>query len=100
MTVRDAQGVDRAASLFFAGPGQINYLVPAGTAAGAATVTVRNSLGELSTGTIQVTTTASGLFTGNADGAGAAVGAAIRVRGTSQLPRENIVILDTVHKSF
>src|SRR5208283_3559104 len=40
VTVQDAAGVSRLAPLYFAGPGQINYMVPTGTANGTATVTV------------------------------------------------------------
>lgn len=100
VTVRDSQGTDRLASLFFVGPLQINYLVPSGTAAGTATVTIRNALGEQSAGSINITFVTPGLFTGNADGAGAAVGKAIRVRNGVQSPREEIVVLDTATSKF
>ena len=38
VTVTDSQGVGRSAELSFASPGQVNWIVPAGTAAGPATV--------------------------------------------------------------
>lgn len=82
--VRDSQNVERAALLFFAGPGQVNYQIPPGTADGAASVIVRNSLGETSSGTIRVGAVTPGLFTGNANGSGASVGFAVRVVGAAQ----------------
>lgn len=100
VTVRDSQGTDRLAQLFFVGPLQINYLVPSGTATGTATVTIRNALGEQSVGTINITSVTPGLFTGNADGAGAVVGKAIRVRNGVQSAREDIVVLDAATNKF
>lgn len=100
VTIRDSQGTDRLAPLFFVGQNQINYLVPSGTATGSATVTIRNSLGEQSGGTLNITSVTPGLFTANADGAGAAVGKAIRVRSGVQSPREEIVVLDTATNKY
>ncbi|MCX6605458.1 MAG: hypothetical protein NTV52_17940 [Acidobacteria bacterium] len=40
VTVEDSAGVSRPAPLFFASPAQVNFLIPAGTAAGSATITV------------------------------------------------------------
>ncbi len=91
--VRDSQNVERAAPLFFVGPGQINYQIPPGTADGTANVIVRNSLGETSSGTIRVGAVAPGLFTGNANGSGASVGFAIRVVGAQQT-RESLFAIN------
>jgi uncharacterized protein (TIGR03437 family) len=93
VTVRDSQGVERSAPLFFVAPGQVNYQIPPGTADGTATLLVRNALGEISSGTIRVGAVAPGLFTGNANGNGAAVGFAIRVGGAQQ-GRESLFALD------
>ena len=82
--VRDSQNVERAAPLFFAGPGQVNYQIPPGTADGTANVIVRNSLGETSSGTLRVGAVAPGLFTGNANGSGATTGFGIHVVGAQQ----------------
>jgi len=40
LKVRDSPGVERRAPLFFVSPGQINFLMPGGTASGTATLTV------------------------------------------------------------
>ncbi len=93
VTIRDSQNVERLASLFYVGPGQVNYQIPDTAALGTATVIVKNLLGETSSGTINITAVAPGLFTGNADGAGAINGFAIRVRGTTQT-RESTVALN------
>lgn len=100
VTIRDSQDVARLAPLFFVGQNQVNYLVPSGTATGSATVTLRNSLGEQSIGTINIMPVTPGLFTGNADGAGAVVGKAIRVRNGVQSPREELVMLDTTTNKY
>ncbi len=43
--VKDSDGVERAAALFFVSPTQVNYLLPSGTASGAATVTITSGGG-------------------------------------------------------
>ncbi len=47
--VRDSAGAERLAPLFFVSPAQINYQMPAGTANGAATITVTSGDGSVST---------------------------------------------------
>ena len=63
--VRDSAGVERLAPLFFASPTQVNYLIPAGTAVGPATITVGAA-----TGSVRINSIAPGLFTANANGQG------------------------------
>ena len=76
VTVRDALGVSRLAPLLFVSPGQINHLIPAGTAPGAATVTVQSGNGQISSGTVQVAQVAPGIFTANQSGDGVPAGSA------------------------
>jgi uncharacterized protein (TIGR03437 family) len=78
LSVKDSAGVTRPALLYYAGPTQINYVVPDGTAAGAATVTVAKNGQTVATGTLQVVAVAPGLFTANGDGKGAAAAIALR----------------------
>lgn len=80
--VKDSGGTERLAQLFYASPTQINYLMPAGTRTGAATVTVTSSDNTISTGTIQVDAVAPGLFTANASGRGVAAALVLRAAGT------------------
>jgi uncharacterized protein (TIGR03437 family) len=99
VTVRDSKGVDRLALLLYVGPTQVNYIMPVDAAEGFATVTVRNSLGETATGFAEVVSVMPGLFTANADGTGAAVGWAIRVRNGVQT-REPIAMLNSATNKF
>jgi uncharacterized protein (TIGR03437 family) len=59
------------APLFFVSPGQVNFLVPASTAEGAAVIEVTSGDATLSRGSFAAATVAPGLFTANASGAGA-----------------------------
>ena len=69
VTVTDSSGVPRQALLFFVSPGQINFLVPAGTATGPATITVNTTSGSLTT-TINISASTAALFTANNNGSG------------------------------
>ena len=90
VTVRDSAGVERLAPLFFVAPQQVNFQVPAGTAAGAATVTITSGDGSVSSGATQVASVAPSLFAANANGKDVAAGSALRVRADNS--RENVPI--------
>jgi uncharacterized protein (TIGR03437 family) len=83
--VRDANGSTHQAPLFFVAPGQLNFLIPNGTAIGSATVTVTSGDGDISQGQVQVTNTAIGLFAANSNGKGVAAANFLRGRGTAQI---------------
>ena len=78
-TVRviDSSGADRLAPLYFVSPGQVNFLIPAGTAAGQARIIVRNEEGHTASGTVNVERVAPGLFTANTNGQGTAAAIAV-----------------------
>ncbi len=78
--VRDGAGAERLAPLFFVSAGQINFLIPTGTALGTATITATSSNGATAAGTINIVAVAPGLFAANANGAGVAAAVALRVR--------------------
>ncbi|MFN0119040.1 MAG: endonuclease/exonuclease/phosphatase family protein [Blastocatellia bacterium] len=80
VAVRDSAGAERGAGLFFVSPGQINFLVPAGTANGPSVVTVTGADGARSVSAINVDSIAPGMFSANADGAGPALGYVIRTK--------------------
>jgi len=61
----------RAAPLFFASPGQVNFQIPAGTAAGNATVTITCGASASAPVTIFLMAAAPAIFTTNATGMGA-----------------------------
>jgi len=66
VSVTDSAGTLRPALLFYVSPGQINYLIPAGTAPGLATVSITAGSSVTATGQIDVLPVAPALFTLNA----------------------------------
>ena len=82
VAVKDSAGVSRQAGLFYASPGQVDYLVPDGTAPGVAMVTIGKTVSAALIGAV-----GPGLFA--ADGSGKGVAAALAVRasaGGTQVP--------------
>ncbi len=69
--VRDSQGVTRLAGISFISPLQMNFVIPAGTALGQTTLTVRTAQGSASI-TVQVENVSPGIFTPNGTGEGVA----------------------------
>ncbi|MBI1764983.1 MAG: pre-peptidase C-terminal domain-containing protein [Acidobacteria bacterium] len=98
--VRDSAGVERPAALFFVSPGQVNYLVPAGTANGTATVTVTSSDATVSTGTLNIVSVAPGLLAANANGQGIAAGVVLRVKADNSQVIEPLVTFDAAQNRF
>lgn len=96
VNVRDSAGVARLAPLFYVGPQQINYLIPLGTALGAATITITSSDGTASTGTAEIVKVVPGFFTASQDGTGAPAGFAIRVKPNDEQSREPLARLDAM----
>lgn len=84
VSVTDSAGTERRAMLHFVAPGQVNFLVPAGTKPGSATVKVTTAGGSASI-PLQVEAVAPGLFSANSDGAG--VAAALAQRYTAAGPQ-------------
>jgi uncharacterized protein (TIGR03437 family) len=72
VSVEDSAGATRPADLFFAGTGQVNWLVPAQTAPGPAIATVTSGDGTVSTDIFDVENVAPALFGVNATGSGPA----------------------------
>ncbi len=94
VSVRDSLGAERPASLFYVSPGQVNFLLPGGTQAGPATITVRAGDGTTSTGTMTVSNVAPALFTANGNGAGVVAGYALRVKSDGSQLYESIAQFD------
>ncbi len=86
VTVRvvDSAGSERTAKLFFVSAGQINFVMPAGTADGAATVSVYQGEALVARGTVRIERVAPAIFTANSDGRGVAAAIALRIRGGGQ----------------
>ncbi len=89
--VKDREGTERLAPLFFASPTQVNYQIPPGTLVGGALVTVTAEDGTVSIGTIQVVEVAPELFSADSTGAGPAIGHAVRVTASGAQSEELIV---------
>jgi uncharacterized protein (TIGR03437 family) len=100
VSVRDSTGTMRNAPLFFVSPTQLNFQIPAGTALGAATITVTNGGGVLSAGTVSIGNVAPGLFTANASGNGVAAAVALRVLGNGSQQYEPVARFDVASNRF
>jgi uncharacterized protein (TIGR03437 family) len=94
LTVRDSRGIERPAPLFYISPSQVKFVVPAGSAAGQATVAVFNGPVLRSTARIQVDPVAPALFTRNATGSGLAAALATRVGADGREVPLDIAALD------
>lgn len=81
--IRDSSGASRQAELLFVSPGQVNYLIPAPTALGEATIDVTSGDGRLSRGTVTIAAVALSIFSANSDGKGVAAANAVRVVGST-----------------
>ena len=98
--VRDSAGIERLAPLFFVSSGQVNYQVPPGTAAGAATLIVTSGDGAVSTGTLQVARVMPGLFAANANGMGAAAAVALRIKTDGSQIYELVATYDAAQQRY
>jgi uncharacterized protein (TIGR03437 family) len=87
LSVTDAAGVGRAAPLLYVSPGQINFLVPDGTAAGLATLAVSGQ-----TFTVAVQPVAPTLFSMNGAGSGVAAATAIMVQAANPLLQTSVPV--------
>lgn len=92
--VKDALGVERLSQLFFASAGQVNFLVPTGTADGSATITVISGAGKVSIGSTRISTVAPGIYTANSDGQGAPAAVILRIKAGGIQVVEEVAVLD------
>jgi uncharacterized protein (TIGR03437 family) len=92
VSVTDATNTARNAPLFFVSPNQVNFMLPAGTALGVATVRVTNG-SVVTQGMITVEAVAPGLFTANANGQGVPACVALRTVSGGPPVYENIAAL-------
>jgi uncharacterized protein (TIGR03437 family) len=70
--IRDSAGIERPAPLFAVVPGQVNFVVSAGSAVGPGTIKVLSGSDEIATGPIDIATVAPGVFSANGSGTGVA----------------------------
>jgi uncharacterized protein (TIGR03437 family) len=100
VVVTDSRNVEHAAPLFFVAPGQVNYVVPAGTAAGPAKVTIAAADGSVSVGEVTIADVAPALFTVAATGQGLPTGIVLRVKADGAQVYEPIAQYNLVTKRF
>jgi hypothetical protein len=98
--IKDSAGAERLAPILFVSPTQIIYQVPAGTAAGVATITITSGNGTVSTGVSVIRDVSPSLFTANADGQGVAEGFVRRLRADGSSLDEPIATFDAGHQKF
>lgn len=95
VNVKDSLGVERLAPLFFVAPTQINYLIPPGTSAGVATVTITSGDGSISIGNIAINSVAPGLFTAGSSGLGVAAATVLRFKADGSSSYEPVSRFDS-----
>lgn len=93
-------GAQVLAPLFFVSPGQINFLIPAGTAAGNYRVIAQVNGGSVADGAVSVSAVAPGLFSQNASGQGIAAAVALRVKADGTQIFEPIARFDQAQNRF
>jgi uncharacterized protein (TIGR03437 family) len=98
--VKDSQGAERLAPLFFTSPGQVNYLVPTGTVTGDAIITITSGDGRVSTGRSKIETVAPGLFSANGTGRGVAAAYALRVKANGERVNEPVAVFDAAQQQL
>ncbi len=79
VSITDSAGVARPAPIAFVSSGQVNFEVPAQSAAGPATATITSADGTVSSGPVQIAAVAPGLYSANSNGQGAAAAVVLQV---------------------
>ncbi|MGH9842771.1 MAG: CHRD domain-containing protein, partial [Blastocatellia bacterium] len=98
--VRDADGVERLAPLFFVSPTQINFQVPPDTAAGEASLTVVRDNANVATGVSPILAVAPSLFSADASGKGLASANALRIKADGAQVYEPVGRFDAQQNRF
>jgi uncharacterized protein (TIGR03437 family) len=80
VTIQDSSGTNHAAPIYFISQTQINFLIPAGCALGAAVVTIANGAIVTGRGGILIDSLAPALFTVTGSGTGTPLGALVLTR--------------------
>jgi len=79
ITITDSAGKSAAATVYYAGFGQMNFVVPEGLAGGPATVTITNGSGKSATYAVTLAAVAPALFSGDSSGKGSAAAVVITI---------------------
>jgi uncharacterized protein (TIGR03437 family) len=100
VTVRDSTGTERLAPLFYISPEQVNWQIPAGTAAGAATVTITSTLDGISVSSLQIASVSPSLFAANASGQGVAAALILHVKTDGTQVYDPVARFDATQNRF
>lgn len=98
--VRDSANIERLAPLFFVAPTQINYLVPAGTAAGQATILITSGTGIVSGSVVEIANVAPGIFVADASGRGLPAANALTFRADGSSSSRPVAQFDPASSRF
>ncbi len=98
--IRDSQGAERQAGLFFVSPFQINLAIPAGTALGEAEVIATNGDSVVSRGRVQIGRIGPGIFTSAATGRGVPAGLSLRATPSGGQMNRRLARFDTQFNRF
>ena len=93
-------GMERLAPLFFVSPTQVNYQIPAGMVADAATIVITSGDGSAVIESTQIAAVAPGLFSANVSGQGVAAAVALRVKPDGGQSYEPVAQFDTAQNKF
>jgi uncharacterized protein (TIGR03437 family) len=91
LVLQDSTGASFTATLLYASPTQVNFLVPQGAAGGPATVTVTSDTGAVSSGSVEVVPVAPGIFS---VGSGVAAATALVVHADGSRSSQAVFTLD------
>jgi uncharacterized protein (TIGR03437 family) len=94
LTVQDSAGTSASARLLYVSPGQINFLMPSGLAAGVATFTITGAAGTPRTAIGALGQVAPGLFSMSGNGTGLAAATAIRVMAGNPASQSPVPLFD------
>jgi uncharacterized protein (TIGR03437 family) len=92
--VIDSNKIERLAQLFFVSANQVNYLVPAETALGPATIIIISGSVNISLGYVNIAKVAPGVFTATSNGTGHPSALALRVKANGAQVYETITRFD------
>ncbi len=98
--ITDAAGAVRNAPLFYVSPTQVSFQNPAGTGAGAATITVLLNGSKVGQGAVVVEQVTPGLFAANANGQGVAAAIALRIKSDGSQVAEPILQLNQTTNKY
>lgn len=98
--IKDAQGTEFIAPLFFVSAQQVNWQVPKGVAIGTATVTITSGSGAISTGTLEIVSVVPAIFAASQDGAGVLAASVLRVKPNGERSSEQTAMYLEAEKKY